>query len=177
MADLVKVNTAFDITVEVDDVCHALACGDSLAKYCKDRSLSFGEVLTWIKGDADRHAKYRMAQELRREWMAQTLCDTILAIARFDPGQVYDSMGQVKPIYDWPPECRAALQSFDFDMRDQTLKVKLIDRLRAMELVGKTLGIFAEKVKVEGEVTLADLVTQAAKDGYGKKNAAGGDPK
>ena len=171
MNKLVKHNTALDVCVEIDDICTEVAGGVTLARYCRERNMAFGEVLTWIKRDPERHHAYREACELRKEWAAQTLCDMIMTIAQFDPAQIRNQDGTFKPFNDWPDSCRAALVSFDIENDGTMHKVRFLDRLRAGELIGKTLGIFAEKVKVEGEVTLAELITRAAKDGYSKDDS------
>jgi len=42
-----------------------------------------------------------------------------------------------------------------------TKKVKLADRMRALELLGKHLGLFTDKLKVDIDVSLADVLTIA----------------
>jgi len=42
-----------------------------------------------------------------------------------------------------------------------TKKVKLADRMRALELLGKHLGMFTEKLKVDIDVSLADVLAKA----------------
>lgn len=95
-----------------------------------------------------------MARRARRTGVTQDRVVRELArVAFVDPTQVIDfHTGRVRG--DAPEDDRAALAGVrvkdgaDFSERE----VKLHDKVRALELLGKHLGLFTEKVELSGEM-------------------------
>lgn len=160
---LQKRSTLLDPPLSMAEICDAIASGSSLNQLCNQRKLHFGEVRRWIRLDVDRERKYEEALELRREWVAQNISDVVMNIAGFDPQDIIGPDGGYRPISEWPVAARAALVSMDCVPDAGCVKAKFADRLRAIELIGRMTGVFAEKTKVAGEKTLAELVLSAVK--------------
>lgn len=154
--------SAFEDKINVEDICDAIANGTSLARFCAERRLHFGDVRRWLKDNVDRWRKYEDALEARDDWVSQNLCEAVQSVASFDPASIILENGQLKPIADWPASARAALKSLEYDPRTGMPKVQFLDRLKAAELLGRSKGTFAEKVQRTTSKTLAELILEAA---------------
>lgn len=101
--------------------------------------------------------------------------DEILAelrrIALSDIGQAFAADGKLKPIHEIPEDTRRAMAGLETDELWAPIgdgegrahigdirKVKFWDKLRALELLGKNLKLFTDKVEHSGNVTLEQLV-------------------
>ena len=84
-------------------------------------------------------------------------------IAFVDPRKLFDEEGRPKDIRFLDPDTAAALSSVDIyeefdyngdekELMGYTKKYKWSDKLRALEMLGKHLGMFTDKVHVEGTV-------------------------
>lgn len=101
---------------------------------------------------------------------AELIIAELLHIARVDIGALYDDTGALKPIHDIPEAARRAIGGIDMDElwegqgadREQvgiTKKVKLLDKIRALELLGKHLKLFVDRMDVTSNgLSLAELV-------------------
>ena len=97
-------------------------------------------------------------------------------VAFVDPRRLFDEDGRPKDITTLDPDTAAALASvdileeFDYDGETRTLagytkKYKWADKLRALEMLGKHLGMFTDKVHVDGSLDtgsdkLANILAQ-----------------
>ncbi|MFC1540936.1 terminase small subunit [Candidatus Latescibacterota bacterium] len=80
--------------------------------------------------------------------------------ARLDPREFFDENGNLKSIHDIEPESRIGIQSFEVVKRKRSnsegeteefvevIKIKMVDKLRSIELLGKYQGIFNNKFDV-----------------------------
>lgn len=97
-------------------------------------------------------------------------------VAFVDPRKLFDEEGRPKDIRFLDPGTAAALSSVDIyeefdyigdekELTGYTKKYKWSDKLRALEMLGKHLGMFTDKVHVEGTVEtgadkLANILAQ-----------------
>lgn len=92
----------------------------------------------------------------------------LLALASVDLADAYDDKGNLKPLREMPLEVRKAIAGVEvfeeFQGRGEqrthignTRRVKLWDRLKALELLGKHHKLFSEQINVKVE---GDLVTR-----------------
>jgi len=97
-----------------------------------------------VRAEIDRRETERAAQlGISHERVLETLG----AIAFADIATVFDADGALKPIADIPPETRAALQDIvlrqsgaDGDMK--TVRIRMANKLKALELLARHLGLF-----------------------------------
>lgn len=93
--------------------------------------------------------------ELSREVIIQEL----LALAMSDIGEIYNEDGSVKPLHEIPANTRRAISGLDVeelfegegDDRKQTgisKRPRLWDKTKALELLGKHLKMFTDKVEL-----------------------------
>lgn len=85
----------------------------------------------------------------------------LMNVAAFDIGEVFEDDGSLRPIRDWPGHARELVAGVKTqEIRDgdgvavgQTRELKLPDRIRALELLGKRLKLWVDRVEHEGDVT------------------------
>jgi hypothetical protein len=97
----------------------------------------------------------RRAQLTREEWL-----EGLARICLADVRKMFDSYGKPLPVTDLGPNEAAAIAAFEVlsvngggdepKARGRTIRVKMVDQLRALELYGKAMGYFAEQWKVTG---------------------------
>ena len=112
------------------------------------------------------------SEELTAEYdiSAKWVLNELAKIARCDPRKFFNKDGSPKDITALDDVSAAGVSGFDvvelFDgsQGDQkhvtglVKKIKLSDRIRALELLGKHQAAFTDKVEHSGKVTLEDLV-------------------
>jgi len=84
------------------------------------------------------------------------------SLAYSDLADFYDDQGEIKPMKEWTPRMRAAVQSMETLDRDITPgergpaakvhRLKLWDKPKNLEMLFKHLGLLIEKVHHSGEV-------------------------
>jgi phage terminase small subunit len=100
-----------------------------------------------------------------REKRTQVTSDRVLLeIARLafnDPRKAFDQEGVLLPVQQWPDEVAAAIQSIKVTEQrtedgivTQLKEVKFWDKGKQIELAGKHLGMFTDKVDYTGNVNL-----------------------
>lgn len=117
-------------------------------------------------------AKRAEKTEIDAAWVLKRLHSE----AEADIADLYDDNGNLRPVSNWPKVWRTGLVAGieTVQERDGTdadgkpvystvRKVKLSDRVRIVELVGKHVGVgaFKEKLEVSGEVSISDRLKRA----------------
>lgn len=106
-------------------------------------------------------------------WLLARLVDEACA----DIADLYDGEGKLKPVDEWPEVWRQGLiQGVEIEERFEgrgngreqvgfVKKIRLSDRLKRLELIGKHIGVkaFEETVRVKGLDGLGERLTRAAK--------------
>lgn len=113
------------------------------------------------------------------ELTADRVLEEISRLAFYDPVDFFESDGSLKQLHTLDQNTRRALAGIEvtelFEGKDvedgpqqKTVygllkKVRLADKLKALELAGRHLKLFADKTELSLRVTLADLVIAANK--------------
>lgn len=122
----------------------------------------------------------RRVEELHREQVERlkATADRVLMetgkMAFVNARDLFDGEGKLLPMKDLDPEVSAAIVSIEVDeifsgqgenrkVIGRTVKVKLADKYRGLELLGKRLQVFKEEVHVKH--SLEDLLEEAATGG------------
>ena len=154
-------------------ICDNVACGGSVVDLCVTWDVHYHRVVQWVyaKEFPARKEAYELALSSRMEWTKARICSELKAIGLVDIRGAYDDNGNLKDIKDLPPEIARVIAGIDVTEEFQTVdgqpekigntkKLKLWDKLRALELLGKNLSMFKETVdhNHSGRVTLEDMV-------------------
>lgn len=111
-----------------------------------------------------------MAERSKRTAIdADTILRELLKLATSDLRKLFDEKGALLPADQWPDDVAAAVASVEVDElfegygqeREQigyTKKVKFWDKTKSLELLGKHLKLFTDKIEHSGQLTLEQLV-------------------
>lgn len=115
-------------------------------------------------------SELKSAREAVTNVTAENVVREIASRASFDPSAIYGPDGKIMPMKDWPESCRRMLKSFDQVETDEGLqitKVRWYDSSKPLELLGRHLGIFRDRLEVSGDdMTLRAIL--GAIDGAGR---------
>lgn len=112
------------------------------------------------------------ARAARVQVKADDVLRELLRIATVDVREAFDDDGNLKAVKDLPEDVARAIAGIDVDElwqgrgeeREQigvTRKVRFWDKPRALELLGKHLKLFVEKVEVSADSSFADILKAA----------------
>lgn len=151
----------------LDDLCEEIAEGKTLAELLREMDLKYKIVFEWITGDEERRQKYETAIRARGSNLQDVVLTQIRKAATADLMDALDPDGTVKEPDKIPPDIRPAISGYEVtvDARDgsRTTRIKLADKTRNAELLGKTQAMFTEKVDLAGKMTLEQLVMSSMK--------------
>ncbi len=90
---------------------------------------------------------------------ADRVVQELANLAFFDPADIYTSDGALKPITDIPPAARSAIAGLEInELHDsdgqpigRAVKLRLIDRLGALDKLMRHLGQYQDKVTLKGD--------------------------
>ncbi len=120
-------------------------------------------------------------REEKLELKAERVLQELMRVAFVDLRQAFDADGRLKPVHELPEDVARALASLESDevLPGQegdgpggiVRKVRLHDKLKALELLGKHLELFKERVEFSGQLTLEQLILEASKPKAAAKGA------
>lgn len=93
-----------------------------------------------------------------QDWVIEELAK----IAGFDPRKLFDDQGGVKPVSEWDDSTAASISDFqaaelfggegeDRQAIGLVKKISTRDKVKALELLGKHLGLFIERKEITGK--------------------------
>lgn len=90
---------------------------------------------------------------------AERVVQELANLAFFDPADLYTADGTLKPITDIPSAARSAIAGLDVtELRDsdgqpvgRAVKLRLVDRLGALDKLMRHLGLYEDKVTLKGD--------------------------
>lgn len=114
-------------------------------------------------------AKLQVERAKRLDLKADDVLLELLRIARVDLSQAYDTDGNLKPIHEIPEDVRRAIAGIEveelFEGRGEARehvgnlrKVKFWDKVKSLELLGKHLKLWVERIEVDGLTGLAERI-------------------
>jgi phage terminase small subunit len=98
------------------------------------------------------------------EISVKSVVNEIAAVAFVDLGELFDEKGNLKPLGELDARLRKTIQRIEVDQRptaeNQTTKVRLFDKLRALELLAKYLNLFESEAPPEPptQVNIAQVI-------------------
>ena len=144
--------------------------GGTLPKLCKKHDYSYSKVMAWIYSAPERSKAYEHSLTHRNEFYVQQIMDELAGIAFSDLKQLYDDEGKLLDPKDWPEGISKTIQAVEHQEEyskgeaiDNTKRVKMWDKLRALELLGKTMSLYRDRVEHSGSLSLEELVSGSYK--------------
>ncbi len=168
-----KTKDWLDLPNCLDLICTAVERGGNIVAMAEERGLSYGQIAAWLVERPERKEAYDAACLLREERLKQKVLDEVERLSMVDPGKVFDPLtGALIEPHLIDEETRRAITAIK--QREgkygPEFSVRFSDKLKALELIGRELGMFAQRVELEAK-TLGELVNasysirEAGKDG------------
>lgn len=165
----------------MDRICAHVGAGGALEDLChawntehKDAAgkVRFGAIWGWVCEDRDRFKRWLESHNVTAQADEARIKGVLRAIAFADIRGLFDAQGRVLPPDQWPMDLGRMVAGLDvaemFDTEDGQKqlvgllkKVKLSDRLKALELLGKYNGMDVQRIEHAGKVTMEQLVAGA----------------
>lgn len=146
----------------IANLCSHIANGGVPTEVCRAWKVSYSYVFSVIQSNEQYKKLHAEACKARQEWAKEELFAQIRNIGLSDIRHIVDEKGGIKPTEEWPSEMAASVAGIDVyqekDSGGYTTKIKFWDKLKAIQLLGKELGMFVEKHEHTGKFTLEDLV-------------------
>lgn len=166
-------------------ICVHVASGGSLIDLCEMWAVRYGDMIAWIRSDKEMSRRYSDAMNDRGEWAKERILLELKRIGMADIRKIYNEDGSLKAVHEWPSEVAGfvasieTVEEFEGSGKDKeqvgwNKKVKLWNKERALELLGKNLHLFIEKVEHSGKLTLEDLVNATREDDDASKKETDG---
>lgn len=149
-----------------DRICEEVAEGKTLAEICKEVDIPYGMTFSWIKGDDERDEKYQTAIEARKANFEDRVLSGIIGVSEATVADLVGEDGELQPIHQLPKRVAGSVSAFDVTTDSEgrvTKKVRMHDKLRALDMIGRSQKMFTDKVELGGTVQLADLVAESLK--------------
>ena len=150
-------------------MCVHVANGGSLTQMAKDMGFRYTDLLSWIRGNSKRSETYDQALEDRKEWSREKFLQALHEVAHSDIRDLYNSDGSMKPPSEWPDSIARAISSVkvtelfegvgsERNHVGYTKEVKLWDKLKALDILGKSLKEYESDKNINVNLTLEKLV-------------------
>lgn len=119
-----------------------------LGSWCQVQDVRYHNVYGWVHADKDRLSKYTAALESRTARLQEKVEAKLELLIDADPRRAYDKDGKLKSPRSLPDDVAGAVAEISTGGRNGD-KLKLVPPDRAVELAGRRLGLFREKVELE----------------------------
>jgi len=101
------------------------------------------------------------------ELKASDVLGGLLRIAQFDPADIFNDDGTLRPLSQVPKHIRQAIAGLKF--KDGRLEeLKLPDKVRAHELLGKNQRLFTDVFRHEGDIDIRARIARGRRRAQGK---------
>jgi len=156
----------------MDSICTHVANGGSLIELAKIWGVTYGALSNWLRKEKARATRWVDAQNDRTEWGKEAILLELRRIGMSDIRILFNEDGSIKPVTEWPDEAGAFVSSievveeFEGTGKDRlqtgwNKKIKMWSKEKSLELLGKNLKLFLDRVEHSGNLTLEGLIAQS----------------
>lgn len=148
-----------------------VANGGSLLTLCRMWDVQYCKVLAWVYDQPGGKERYETSLERRVEWADEMVLTDLHTYAQADVRDLVDDEGRPRALEDLPDALAVSIQSIevvehvdiDTGQREITHKIKLVDKLKARDMLCRTRGKYIDKVEHSGSVSLEQMLTNSWK--------------
>lgn len=149
-----------------------IANGGAGPPFCRAHGIGFHYMVRWINADSSRQKQYEISLLARKEWVIESLLGELRSIAFIRVSDLYNADMSLKHPSEWPDHVAGCIKEieqieyFEGYGRDKEhvghiKKLKMHDKIKAIELLGKNLALFVETQRHEIGETLGDLIMRS----------------
>lgn len=154
-------------------ICAHVANGGSMIDLCELWAVPYGHVLEWINASDARFQLYQKSLNAQMYWAIDRILKELKALGTVDIGEIFDEHGGLKKMADIPADvrrCIAGVESIevfegvgkDREYIGDLKKIKMYDKIRALELMGKKFAMFIDRAQVDlTNKSLEDLIAES----------------
>lgn len=139
-----------------------IANGGELAEFCLLHDLSFSATLTFLRQTVERRDLYERALDDKDQWTINKVRKDLRDLASANLADMFDSDGKLLPIQSFPDSLKRAITGIKIS-KDGSAEIKFVDKTKLLEMLGRSAGMFKDKVEHSGKVTLESLVDASMK--------------
>lgn len=144
----------------LDTICAHIANGGSPIDLAELWHVRFSDLERWLNDiESGRQKRYVEASKAQTEWVIQRILAELRSISFGDVSKLFNDDHSLKPVSEWPVEARRAIKEIEvnelFDGfgkdREQvgyTKKVKLVDKVKSIEMLMKNLNMLTDRAIV-----------------------------
>jgi hypothetical protein len=141
-----------------------IASGGDIMGLCDIFKVNYADFMFWFRKDSERSKVLDTAFTDRNEWFKETVLSEARKLATFDAREVFDDEGKVKDPSEWSDAVASMVANmsvtYDGD-GNPTYKVTMWKKEKALELLGKSIKMFIDRIDHSGKMSLEDLVTKS----------------
>lgn len=139
----------------INQICRHIANGGDMITLAETWGVSYADMYAF--GYSAPHKQKLMdAYNARDEWFKQAILRELRRISLVDLSEIYDENNALKPIAEWPKDviaCVAGVDTLEVKEQGQVIgqmrKVKLFDKIKALEMLGRATNDDFKTVNVK----------------------------
>lgn len=141
----------------LSSICDHLGDGArTLYEFCAMNSLRYRQVHDWLHDKAypERISTYALALEARDSQLTDRVQRVIREVTELDVRDLFDKRGELKQANELPDHVARAIASVEVSVDKEgreTRKMRLSDRLKGADMLGRGLGMFKDRLEVTGK--------------------------
>jgi len=133
-----------------DNLCAHVSMGGSAIDWCAMHQIRYCDLTYWLDQHPDQQKRYNHALDARNEWYIQAVMLELGRIATVDIREVFAPDGTLRDIHSLPAHVAAVVSSIKTKEIPGSIavvrEVKFWDKMKALELLGKNLMMFIDRV-------------------------------
>lgn len=146
-----------------------MANGGDLITFCENYKIRYSDLANWLQADVERIKIFTKAGHANDEWMRNRILKELGEIGLLDLREAFNEDGTLKKPREWPDSVARALAAVQTEetfagsgenrkWSGWTQKLKMNDKIKALQMIGQEKGMFAQKHQVEGHLKLEEFV-------------------
>lgn len=147
------------------DICASVCEGLALTEIAHNYGVSYSGMMRFIRSDKQRSDAVNQAIRDRDEYLIERIREELTNLSFTDIRELYDDSGALKPVSLWPDKIARSVHTLDvMEVKEDGAKVgevkklKLYDKLKALDSIGNILGLFKQKIEHSADESLEALI-------------------
>lgn len=146
------------------DLLECIAGGGTMAEWSKGMDFIYGDVYAWVYDDPERLKTYTRALESNKSNLSDRVVTRLRQVMDTDIRQAFDAKGKQLPIGKMPDDVAQVMSAIETTTDAEgrvTQRLRFTPRERGIDMLGRHLKMFTDKVEVSGSLSLGDRLEAA----------------